>query len=705
MNRHIPSALALLAACGLALSARADNFAVNSTAGTINGAATGLVHATPFTFVGWSGSVATFRFDGDLALLAADTISISGTNMVRFVVAGNVTLQTPVATSPSGPDAGPGGGSGGLGGIPVANSGGNGAIVGGPPGIGGFGGTPGLTLGAPGLDGTNGAPGLGGFTGGAAPSTINAGEAGGSAQGSPGTGGPGGSGSVGGGGGGAGGGASSGGSGGDGGTGAGSNGDDGGNGSSKVGATGAAGQPGHPGGGGANAGGASLTITAGGGGGGGSTGRSGGGGGSGGGGSGGGGGGGGAADSGVFGGSGGSGGGGGAGGIGGQGGKGGSGGLGGNGGDGSGAFEIRANGRIVLATDLVAVGRPGTSGSANIFGPLPGSNGASGSSGANGFNGVSGAGDGGDGGDGKAGGRGGDGGAGGIGGHGGGGAGGTVKLVGSVIEAAPTTTINVSGGSSPAGPVYAGQGGRAILGDNVSTPGFPGSIVGASSIIQTTGPRDTNPFLFTTPQDPTPFVPDFIGGPDVYGLTTLTTAPFQAILSSAPSGAAAALVRMDVGPAGYDDDYAGFDMIFVINVGTQPLDAVEVGVGQPGQSAPLMIRGVARNPAFGGAGPEPLLQLAPGAVWVTLIPDDATEFNLSASIGAASQAALPAGGVMYLNGCYADCNANGALSVADFGCFQGMYVLGDPYADCNASGTMTVADFGCFQGKYVLGCP
>ncbi|MFM9997209.1 MAG: hypothetical protein ACKVU4_15580 [Phycisphaerales bacterium] len=55
--------------------------------------------------------------------------------------------------------------------------------------------------------------------------------------------------------------------------------------------------------------------------------------------------------------------------------------------------------------------------------------------------------------------------------------------------------------------------------------------------------------------------------------------------------------------------------------------------------------------------------------------------------------------------CYPDCNGSGSLTVADFGCFQGKYVLGDLYADCNASGTLTVADFGCFQGKYVLGCP
>ncbi|MFM9996114.1 MAG: DNRLRE domain-containing protein [Phycisphaerales bacterium] len=59
----------------------------------------------------------------------------------------------------------------------------------------------------------------------------------------------------------------------------------------------------------------------------------------------------------------------------------------------------------------------------------------------------------------------------------------------------------------------------------------------------------------------------------------------------------------------------------------------------------------------------------------------------------------------YTPPCYPDCNNSGTLSVADFGCFQGKYVLGDMYADCNASGTLSVADFGCFQGKYVLGCP
>ena len=55
--------------------------------------------------------------------------------------------------------------------------------------------------------------------------------------------------------------------------------------------------------------------------------------------------------------------------------------------------------------------------------------------------------------------------------------------------------------------------------------------------------------------------------------------------------------------------------------------------------------------------------------------------------------------------CYADCNADGVLTVADFGCFQSRFVAASPYADCNGDGTRTVADFGCFQSKFPLGCP
>ena len=57
------------------------------------------------------------------------------------------------------------------------------------------------------------------------------------------------------------------------------------------------------------------------------------------------------------------------------------------------------------------------------------------------------------------------------------------------------------------------------------------------------------------------------------------------------------------------------------------------------------------------------------------------------------------------SGCYADCNGDGALTVADFGCFQTKFVSGSSYADCNGDGVRTVADFGCFQTKFVQGCP
>jgi hypothetical protein len=56
-------------------------------------------------------------------------------------------------------------------------------------------------------------------------------------------------------------------------------------------------------------------------------------------------------------------------------------------------------------------------------------------------------------------------------------------------------------------------------------------------------------------------------------------------------------------------------------------------------------------------------------------------------------------------GCYADCTNDGALTAADFGCFQSGFVAGDLYADCNADGALNVVDFGCFQTSFVTGCP
>jgi hypothetical protein len=55
--------------------------------------------------------------------------------------------------------------------------------------------------------------------------------------------------------------------------------------------------------------------------------------------------------------------------------------------------------------------------------------------------------------------------------------------------------------------------------------------------------------------------------------------------------------------------------------------------------------------------------------------------------------------------CYADCNGDASLTVADFSCFQTRFVAQDPYADCVPDQVFTVADFGCYQTKFVQGCP
>ncbi len=55
--------------------------------------------------------------------------------------------------------------------------------------------------------------------------------------------------------------------------------------------------------------------------------------------------------------------------------------------------------------------------------------------------------------------------------------------------------------------------------------------------------------------------------------------------------------------------------------------------------------------------------------------------------------------------CYADCNGDDMLNIADFGCFQTNFAIGNSYADCNGDTTLNLADFGCFQTKFAIGCP
>ncbi len=81
---------------------------------------------------------------------------------------------------------------------------------------------------------------------------------------------------------------------------------------------------------------------------------------------------------------------------------------------------------------------------------------------------------------------------------------------------------------------------------------------------------------------------------------------------------------------------------------------------------------------------------------------DAGTYTCLTSTGCGAQ--LSAGAVLSVT-CYADCNGDGLLNLADFGCFQTKFATGNMYADCNGDQLLNLADFGCFQTKFAIGCP
>jgi hypothetical protein len=103
-------------------------------------------------------------------------------------------------------------------------------------------------------------------------------------------------------------------------------------------------------------------------------------------------------------------------------------------------------------------------------------------------------------------------------------------------------------------------------------------------------------------------------------------------------------------------------------------------------------------PASPGAVQLTLTPEGPHAVWASFGSFLATEVISLNTAGAAAT-------IVVGTPCYPDCTEDGALTVADFGCFQTRFAAGNPYADCNADGSLTVADFGCFQTQFVAGCP
>ncbi len=397
------------------------------------------------------------------------------------------------------------------------------------------------------------------------------------------------------------------------------------------------------------------------------------------------------------------------GGHGGFGGKGDDGGIGGNGGDsgagggGGGAFEMIVRGRLDLDGEISVKGGDGSSGVVSGLGGGSRGDGRTGLPGVPGIPLIGGPGSGGTGGKGGDGGSGGQGGKGGSGGGGGGGAGGTVKLVGSVVQGAGSI-INVSGGKGQGKTVVSenqfipeglgfddivdGHNGRVIVGSNVSDTGlnadeevirenyrirlspddldilpdnFPTTTFGDEVLLPTVdidykmqGSGGINPFI--KEEEWTPYIPDLEGGAELFGSLQGLTAESQAIqnwLVDSPTDASAALLRLDLGPGTYGDNFAGFDMLLFINLMDSMLKDPMLGIlgdaSDPGFLNPLMSGGYLTDVVFGGSGPHIIGEIAALGIWATLIPESGAYFNFAGGGGTRNSAYLTNGKAAYLS--------------------------------------------------------
>ncbi|MEZ5499083.1 MAG: NHL repeat-containing protein [Steroidobacteraceae bacterium] len=308
---------------------------------------------------------------------------------------------------------------------------------------------------------------------------------------------------------------------------------------------------------------------------------------------------------------------------------GGIGGVGGDGGGGGGLFVLDVAGRLIFDSALLeSRGGDGSRGRAGQFAAMP----TAGSAGGNGTAGTAGdvfaandGGDGGDGGRGGAGGKGGKGGAGGIGGGGGGGAGGMFALIASVLTA-PDVLADLRGGET-FGTQTRGADGYLLVGTYTDRPTFTNA---TAEVIAGSG-RD-NPFISGNTNVAN--IPGLQGGADAFGIAQLTAGDIPGA-NAGPSDTGVAIVRMDRGPAGYDDDFRDQDMILLVNVSGAAIDNPQFGVGG-GVSTPLLQGGFATRGEFGGNGPTTITQLSPGAVYVTLVPDGAVSVNFTGRINGRS---------------------------------------------------------------------
>ena len=262
------------------------------------------------------------------------------------------------------------------------------------------------------------------------------------------------------------------------------------------------------------------------------------------------------------------------------------------------------------------------------------------------------AGNGGDGGAGEAGGKGGkggNGGDGGRGGDGGGGAGGTIKIFASSLTLATENStaavdIRADGGDGTRRNYTPDDGaqGRILLGDNDSTT----EIVNSGSAFlskdiddEFAGPQASNPYLTTGygVDRTTPYVPNLLGGAQVYGfldgITALDIAgldadPQTGAIEGAPADAVVAVYRLgtDLSKLGQGDNKAnftfpGYEWVAVANLTEFNLafPKISLGVHTDDTTTNADAIGLAYD-GVNEASPQTVTALNAGTIWVTLAP-------------------------------------------------------------------------------------
>ena len=153
-------------------------------------------------------------------------------------------------------------------------------------------------------------------------------------------------------------------------------------------------------------------------------------------------------------------------------------------------------------------------------------------------------------------------------------------------------------------------------------------------------------------------------------------------------------MRLDALPPGYQSNDLQHDVVAIINLGAQDLNAPEFGTFTPDQSIPLQARGTTNNPAFGGGGPVVIESLVAGEVWITLVSESASHFTLRGSGMSASVPALSDGQALYLvPACAADITGDGFVDVNDLLMVIGNWgATGPNPADITGDGVVNVAD-------------